>query len=211
MELYVLYGIHGGCRDLEERRIREPLEKNPFLQHEIARFKSNVRKISISCVHEEEEWKLQTSYRRTNRLKHLGISNKHASIRGTPAISEDDNGSIAKAILMMRGASTKKHKEAHEKGELKLVVKPFTYKGTSYNWLKVATKRDESWCEQPAQADPEEERTQKLSTIGCPLCTKEHAADNLKLKIRIGFCNLACQRCRGVTSTSRWVCPCGSP
>ena len=95
----------------------------------MAKSKARVRNICLVCIGEADEWQLQTSYRRQNRLQSIAICNKHAAIRGTPNLSEEEKALVTVALIATRGASTKKHKEQHKKGDLKLLEKTLSYKG----------------------------------------------------------------------------------
>ena len=83
----------------------------------------------------DDEVHTKVSYMRGNRLQKLAISNKHASIMGTPIINKQDAELITKAMLAMRGIIQKKHKLEHDEGNLKLLPRPMAYKGTAHAWL----------------------------------------------------------------------------
>ena len=150
----------------------------------------------------------KVSYGRENRLKPLAISNKHAKIRGTLKLSEEMQQKITEVILGMIGASSKKSRSAQEKGELRLAHRRLTYRGSSDAWLR-KVDADRNWVENPAYEDSYPHRTKPLEQIRCLECCQGHNAIGLKLHVRTGFCNLACQACRIVTSTARWHCACG--
>ena len=117
LELYIWYFIHKGP---EEDMLLEPKD---ILQKEMAKFKQAIRAITSNTVDQDEEWQLQTCYARKNRLSGIAISNKHAAIQGIPYINEEDAKKITAALLAMKGASKKKHREAHQADNLKLQKK----------------------------------------------------------------------------------------
>jgi len=87
------------------------MKKNDSLQCRLAKFKRRCRKIALICLDEHDDWHLQVSYRRQNRFQSMAISNKHAAIKGTPDVTDEENMLVAQALLAMRGArlrSTKK-------------------------------------------------------------------------------------------------------
>ena len=139
----------------------------------------------------------------------MAISNKHAAIKGTPEVTDEEQMLVAQALLAMRGASTKKHKEMHQKDELMLLQKPLSYKGASMTWHKRTAQKDD-WVAKPKSEWGGDGQTWPLRTIICPECTYEHNVDSLDLKVKVALCNLTCKQCREVTSTRRWACACGA-
>ena len=108
LELYVLFAIHGGCEQVRENQRVKPHLKAETLQTAIAGFKRRVRKIAKQCTKEEDEVYTSVSHARANMLQSLAITNKHAAIKGTPIIKEEDAKVIVKAILAMRGGEPEK-------------------------------------------------------------------------------------------------------
>ena len=119
-----------------------PLDDKQTLKHDIADFKSIMRKIATHCLKEEEEWLLSTCYGRANRLQQAAVGNKHAAVKGMPMIPDDEASHIMKTILVMKGAQSKKSRIAHEKGELRLHRRPLTYRGTAKHWHKEMAKHE---------------------------------------------------------------------
>ena len=118
-----------GCKDVVEEQRNNPMNKIDSLQCRLAKFKSRWRKIALICLDEHDDWHLQVSYRRRNRLQSMAISNKHAAIKGTPEVTDEEKMLVAQALLAMRGASTKKHKEMHQKDELAALAKASVIQG----------------------------------------------------------------------------------
>ena len=87
-----------------------------------------MRKVAKHCVSQEDEWMFQTCNRRDNRLQPLAVHNKHASIKGIPQLTPKMVEEAAKVIILLKGVYQKKHKAAHENGQLRLHRKPMAYK-----------------------------------------------------------------------------------
>ena len=205
LELYTWYTMHGGVQE-EEKLIREdPLKRHVSLQTKVAKFKARTRKIATFCMDTKDEWHVGTAYNRQNRLSKLAITNKHACIRGVPKVNAEEAEAITEAILAMRGAHRKKQKEALKEGHLEIQKRSFAYKGTSDIWMGVAKGYDDWTTSQDEQVDPV---TRPLKCIHCPACGAGKSTEGLKLKIKIGFCNLTCKLCEEVTSTKEWTCEC---
>ena len=90
------------------------------MQKEVAAFKKRCRRINTLCVDEGDEEQLATSYSQKNRLRPMGILNKHPAIKGMPVLEEKETKVLTQAILAMRGVNQKKQKQMHEEGNLKL-------------------------------------------------------------------------------------------
>ena len=69
----------------------------------MANFKAAVRWTAARGVAKEDEWQLSTSYARANRLSPLGITNKHAAIKGLPILDEDEAKAVANDIMLAKG------------------------------------------------------------------------------------------------------------
>ena len=113
---------------------KTPLAAKTILPAELASFKASVRRVNLHCVAEVDEWNLQTSYTRGNRLQKVAVSNKHAAVRGTPKLDPREAEAITKAILAMRGLKDKKHFNAHAKGQLRLRSQPLTNRSSAVAW-----------------------------------------------------------------------------
>ena len=111
----------------------------PTWSQDMKIFKATVRWIASHCVSKDDEWRLQTSYIRQNRLIGLGITNKHAAIRGLPKLSDEQAKAIAKNILKTKGL-LKKQKDQDDwiKNKLFAIPKPFYPKGS----LQTIAKED---------------------------------------------------------------------
>ena len=67
------------------------------------------------------------------------------------------------------------------------------------------------WTHELALPDGPSLGKKPLSSISCLECMHQQSTKSHRLHVEIGFCQLTCQRCRSVTSTSKWRCPCGTP
>ena len=70
---------------------------------EMKAFKAAVRWNSTHNVSTKDEWRFGTSYARHNRLVGLGVTNKHAAIRGMPVLKVDQAKAVSKIILKQKG------------------------------------------------------------------------------------------------------------
>ena len=84
-----------------------------------------------------------------------------------PVIGEEDATAIVSAILAMRGADKKKHREALEQGTLRLPVRRLPMqKGVVQTWRQSCGKSDVWNGSHNATRIAEE----KLKSIFCPKC-----------------------------------------
>ena len=72
---------------------------------------------------------MQTDNARQPRLATIAVEGRTPAIRGMPVIGKEDAKAIVSAILAMRGAEKKKHKEALEEGTFRLPVNKCPCKG----------------------------------------------------------------------------------
>ena len=68
-------------------------------------FKHHVRWLVVHAVAADQEWILHTSKTRANRLKTLGVTNKHVCIKGVPALSDVQAKNVATCIWKMKNLS----------------------------------------------------------------------------------------------------------
>ena len=101
------------------------------MQKALADFKRQCKRVKDFCIKEGDEHHLATSYGKVNRLKSMGIENKHAAIRGMPILEDKDRKTITQAILAMRGINQKKDKERQEEGNLSVQMRTMAYKGNA--------------------------------------------------------------------------------
>ena len=210
LELYVLYALHGGCRDYLVRMKEKPLSKVESLQSALANFKRRIRRVMTSCTDEDDEWQMRTCYAVSNRLDKIAITNKHTAIQGLPILEEEDAKLITTAILAMRGINQKRHKDLWMRGLLRLMPRPMAYKGTAHAWLRnLGSLHDKlSWVDEPPLPDGPAVQKVPLSTIICPMCQHMQDTEHHELRSKLGFHQLTCQRCRQVSSTRQWRCAC---
>ena len=106
-----------------------PGEQAITINQSIKDFNSAVRWTMARGVRQDKEWYLKTSYCRKNRLTPLGITNKHAAIRGMPKVSAQQAESVTKEIFIAKGLTkSKKQKIAWGKAEVTGIARPFYYK-----------------------------------------------------------------------------------
>ena len=161
------------------------------------------------CVEEGDEEQLATSYSQKNRLKPLGIMNKHAAIKGMPVLGDEDAKMITQAILAMRGVNQKKQKQLHEEGSLKLQERVLASKGTATAWMRcLDLGQKEDWTQEPALPDGPMAAKRILRNITCPKCGKEKDVERYKVYGKVGFSRVTCMRCKQTTNAQEWRCGC---
>ena len=105
-------------------------------------------------MEEGDEEQLATSYSQKNRLRTMGIVNKHAAIKGMPVLKDEEAKMMTQAILAMRGVNQRRMKELHEEGNLKLQEKVLVSKGASTAWMRSLELGDkEDWTQELAMPD----------------------------------------------------------
>ena len=118
MELYMWYAMH--AENPGKIKGKQLLAPKATLQRQIAKVKVAIRKVMVFCIDMEDECIFKTCRSRQHRLNGLAISNKHACIQGMPVITNEDAEAITEEILQLKGVISKKQKEAHHKGILKI-------------------------------------------------------------------------------------------
>ena len=98
LELHALFRLHGGKVE-DEGDEHNPRTADPTCTKSLQSFKTAARWLTTFCVSTEEEWDMQTSYSRHNRLSGLGITNKHAAVRGMLVLDETTAKAIATQIM----------------------------------------------------------------------------------------------------------------
>ena len=128
LELHALFRLHGG-QVVEEGEEHDPSRTDTTCTQSMQGFKSVVRWVTTHGVRAEDEWKLQTSYARLNRLAGLGVSNKHAAVRGMPVLTQTQAKAIATQIMRDKGhLAKKKDKMSWEAQNLYVFSGPFYFK-----------------------------------------------------------------------------------
>ena len=79
--------MHGGDAN-DPKRTDGPLATEPTLEECMKSFPTTVRWDPTYCVQAEDEWRLQTSHGRSNRLGPQFIPNKQPVMKGIPALNE---------------------------------------------------------------------------------------------------------------------------
>ena len=102
IELYALYMCKGMGEERKTEYLENPLKAHESLQKAVAAFKKQCRRVRIMCIDEGDEHNLHTCYSQVNRLKVMGISNRHAAIMGMPTLNEEDATMVTQAVLAMR-------------------------------------------------------------------------------------------------------------
>ena len=123
-------------------------------------------------------------------------------------MEEDDAKKITEAIMAMKGAAKKKHRDAHREGLLKLHMKPLTYRDSVAEWKTITGKGDD-WTLHPAPHLKRVEHEENLEKVYCPQCGTENCIMKTRLKQNSRISNLKCFECNSVTSAKLWECSCG--
>ena len=144
-------------------------------------------------------------------MEQLAIANRHAAIKGMPKIKAIDAKRVTAAILAMRGVNQSKQKQTHQEGNLKLHRRPLAYKGLSRAWLRhfSIAKEDDDWTKEPKHEEEPDVAPIPLNQVKCPKCGHNQDTANNKMRAKVGFGQLTCQRCRQVTKAYTWYCECG--
>ena len=145
------------------------------MQTDIAALKKISRTVfSLTCPL-EHEWIIKPSYARGNRLRSIAVANKHASIKGMPVVTDEENSQIVKRLLAMRGIRSIKQQKAW--GDDNLHVKPavVSFKGGT-DWLYKDSKDEKmaNWVMKGCDGGTAWNNMQaiKLRHMGCPGCGK---------------------------------------
>ena len=107
LELFIVFHRHGGSMDDG----KDVLGNKNTLQKEVAAFKKISRKVFMLTCPADKEWIIKPSNTRRNRLRSIAVANKHASIKGMPAMTDEENKQIVKRLLAMRGIRNPKLKK----------------------------------------------------------------------------------------------------
>ena len=114
---------------------------------------------------------------------------------------------VAKAIIILKGIYQKKHRAAHEEGNLVLLPKSMAYKGSAEAWCqRIATHAN--LIAEPCNKDPKPTEKVKLLKLHCPKCDVEADSRRMKLKVKAGYCSITCKQCRSIKLSSKWRCSC---
>ena len=81
-----------------------------------------------------------------------------------PVVEEEVANAIVGAILAMRGAGKKKHKEALEQGALRLPANKLPMKGVIQTWRQACGK-GEVWNDSRATARASQKKNRKTSVV----------------------------------------------
>ena len=207
LELFVLYCLHGGKG---KDQGKEGLVDKTTLQTELKDFKAAVRRVAMHCCSEDQEWCFATTYSRQNRLKELAICNKHAGFRRMPYVEKETATVVVKCILDMKGATTRKHKNAHEKGALRLKAKPLTYRGGQAWEKRLHILND--WVSNPVEpmGKAATQKSTSLEIVKCPSCSRGQDVRNSKLFVNSAISNIKRKHCGDTSSARKWACTCGT-
>ena len=69
-------------------------------------------------------------------------------------------------------------------------------------------KEGDDWTKGPMHEEGIEVAPTPLNQVKCPKCRYVQDTANHKLKAKVGYGNLTCQRCRSVSKASQWFCEC---
>ena len=78
-ELYIYFRLNAGNAFFEQC---SSIDRKHTIGEELRVFKNYMRKLRVSNLNEEDEWVLQASLARANRLTPLGVQNMHAEVKG---------------------------------------------------------------------------------------------------------------------------------
>ena len=93
-------------------------------------FKVAARWLTTYCITTEEEWKMQTSHSRNNRLVGLGISSTQAAVRGMLVLDKKQAEAVATQILHDKGQLQKKKDRTNwECNNLLVFMRPYHFEG----------------------------------------------------------------------------------
>lgn len=174
---------------------------------QLAKFKHVIRRLARHAVSVKDEWIFHTDYSRIPKLTSLAVEGRQPAIRGMPKVQKDDAETIVSAVLSMRGADKKKHKETPENGELMRAIKRLPMQGTVQMW-RTACGQEEKWNAVTGGSTTGGVAEEPLRVIKCPCCKEESCTRKLKLKVKFVFSNLACKICGQVTANLAWRCNC---
>lgn len=233
IELLALYERHGGrpkdvdadravqLADKGEACTREEKSELEDLRDELIRtdrplpqvmaaFKRRVRCIAKRTLHPNEALVFQASKSQANRLGDVAINNKQPTLRGTPAITEEDTKAILEAILRQKGISDPKKLDRWRCGQLEL--KPSKFRGKGKVAWRQASLRGQDWTrDKYIEQDGNGDKV-RLDRIHCPRCHTADGARGRKLaKEGIGWNLVPCNKCQSSWSANDWTCSCGVP
>ena len=118
---------------------------------------------------------------------------------------------MMKTILALRGQSSKKQKEAFERGMLWVKRAPLRYSRTDLPIQDLVGSLEDR-CKASAAdqlVHKDESNLEHLKVLHCPSCQSKKSTRNLKLKTRSQVSNLKCEMCCQTTNAVKWSCNCG--
>ena len=209
IEQFALYMCKGAGDQKKEAEKKDPLKSKQSLQKALAAFKVQCKRVKNFCIKEGEEHHLATSYCQANRLRKLGIDNRHAAIVGMPVLDEEDSITITQAILAMRGVNQKKHKEKQADGNLLLPIRTMAYKGAATAWMRsLKYKQDDAWIKMPIEMEMDTVTKEIIKSIRCPECGWMKNIEKYKVYGKVGFSRITCMQCHITSNASAWRCSC---
>ena len=218
--MHALFRVHGGSLENEGEE-HDPSTWNSTCTQSMQSFKAAVRWIAAHGVRTSEEWKLQTSYSRANRLSALGISNKHAAVRGMPNLTQKQAEAVANLIMHERGLLHKKKDKASWAAQhLQVISRPYCFKGTLMkikkdllleNWQKPKEESLMPIMDHDTKMLNFFPSLRRLEEVYCPTCG--HGATTMKGKSKVSDLNsnVRCKRCQQSCKSKIWQCSCGEP
>ena len=155
---------------------------------------------------------LEPTSSKPNALKGVGILGKHAALKASIAIGDDEQQELAIALSgLVRKGSRKKHKQFVE-GSTNLIPQNLKLRG-GVSWdtaLTPANKNQERSWEHlfPLDNFPKENPTAFLSCTSCGKCVSSLGGNfhwgNLQAKCK-------CHNCNKAQPSFKWKCQCGVP
>ena len=157
------------------------MTQKDHLLNKLANFKKACRRVAADCISEDQEWVLATCYSRINRLGAAGIANKHAGIKGMPAMTEGEKEAMMQTLLELKGKGSKKNKSEHQMGRLQIKSTPFSY--TRFAEAIEARSGSLPHLANAFAVDAEPHAHEKpLMQVLCPKCGSQRSSKGLKLQ-----------------------------
>ena len=160
----------------------------------------------------KDEWLLQTSYSRANRLAPLGITNVHSAIKGRFVTTDEEAKEIANAIVRMQGHTKGKRAEDRWKdGDLHVHFRPFYLKSILCDFVVTGDRANKRLDVVPFCGKRSSIDNMHIDHIFCPTCDHGMSSHNFTLYREGCFSNLCCKRCKVRCYSRGWLCACNVP
>ena len=152
-----------------------------------------------------------------NRLKDAAIENRQAAMKGMPCLDDKDAEAVMRLLIALRGINSKKQVEAWKEGGLKVAPQKLRLQKMAAGWSKAVTL-GEDWIGEVEGKNVEPslnqgilEKQMPLTSIICPKCSVGQDPKGMRLITSVGFSNVMCRTCKGISPSSIWKCRCRIP